>query len=541
MMSDDPACGFRHDKFSCQHVGAHRCQPRVLRVLAFFTELLQHTKGDYAGKPFIPTYWQRERILAPLFGDVVYDPERGRYIRQHRTLYLSIARRNGKSELLAAMCLYLLCGDGEEGAEVFGMARDKDQASIVYRIAVQMVRRSPDLYRTLNLLPSVGRIVDERKGRLFAILAGDAQGSLGLNASGAYIDELLSQPDRDLYDAVRTSMGNRAQPLLLLATTAESDPEGFAASERAWSARVAADPALEPERLVVMYTTNPDDDWTDPEVWKQSNPAMDDFLSRADLEAECRHAQSNPVAERSFRQFRLNQPVRAVGRAIGLTTWDGSTGATTYRELPAALAGHWCGVGLDLASTSDLAAFSLVFPDDAGGYDVIWRHFMPESQVGDLNRRTGRRADAWIQAGLITVTPGNVIDYDAIVHALRADRDRYKIEAVAFDRWGATQLQSQLLDEGWPMIAFGQGFSAMSSSTKELLRLVGSGRFRHGGNPLMRWQAEHVVTRTDASGNIKFDKGRSADKVDGIVAAVMALDVAIRRPQVEDYATVGFS
>ncbi len=207
----------------------------------------------------------------------------------------------------------------------------------------------------------------------------------------------------------------------MLATTAENDPAGFAASEREWSERVLADPALDPERLVVMYRADADDDWTRPATWRKANPALGDFLDLRMLVSECRQAQGNPAAERSFRQFRLNQPANKVGRAIDLAVWDASAG-----PVPPSLARRTCYAGLDLASTSDLAAYCLDFPAGDGGHDLLWRHFAPASALRELSRRTGGAADVWVAQGWLTVTEGDVIDYDAIVAALNDDRERYR-------------------------------------------------------------------------------------------------------------------
>jgi len=478
--------------------------------------------------------------LAPLFGEVIYDSGRGRYVRKYRVLYLLLPRKQGKSELLAGIVLYLLVADGEVGAEVYGLALDQDQASIVFRVARAMVRNSVALSERLQVIPSSGRIVDNATGGLYSILAGDAAGSLGLDPSGIVIDELLSQPDRQLYDAMRTSFGARAQPLLMLATTAESDPAGFAATEREFSEKVLSDPSLDPERLVVIYQAPDDADWTDPATWRLANPALGDFLEYRTLAAECRVAQGNPPAERAFRQFRLNQPANRIGRAIDLAAWDANDAPLGQLE------GRPCFAGLDLASTSDLAAIAYDFPDGQGGHSVMWRHFAPASALRDLSRRTGGQADTWVASGALTLTEGNVIDYAAITEALNRDRERWDIREVAFDRWGATMLSSQLIDEGWPLVQFGQGFASMAAPTAELLRLINGGLYHHGGNPVARWEAGNAVTRSDPAGNIKLDKARSdggrGSKIDGLVAAVMALDRALRydySPAAE-YAAAGF-
>lgn len=531
-----PVCGYDRDGGPrCRKRGDHRCRGRERHVEAFFGELLTHTKGRWAKAPFVPARWQAEEVLRPLFGSVIWAADQGRYIRRYRILYLFLPRKNGKTELLAGIVLYLLCADDEVGAEVYGLALDKDQAGLVYRVARAMVRQSPDLAARLSVVASEGRITDDSTGSLFAIVAGDAEGALGFDPSAAYIDELLTQPNRELFDAMRTSFGARSQPLLLLATTAESDPGGFAATEREWSERVAQTPGLEPERLTVLHGAGEGDDWTSPATWRKANPALGDFLEVRTLANECRTAQGNPPAERAFKQFRLNMPVSRTGRAINMSVWDAAGPQT--RDL----ARCECYAGLDLASTSDLAAYALDFPDGQGGHDVLWRHFAPAAALRDLSRRTGGQADVWVAQGLLTLTPGDVTDYKAIVAAMNDDRERFDIREVAFDRWGATQLSTDLVEDGWPLIQMGQGFASMSAPTIEFLRQVKAGSYRHGGNPVARWQAGNAVTRSDPAGNLKIDKQRSPEKVDGIVASVMALDRALRKAVPgEDYAAAGW-
>jgi phage terminase large subunit-like protein len=331
-------------------------------------------------------------------------------------------------------------------------------------------------------------------------------------------------------------MGSRAQPLICLATTADNDPAGYAATERAWAERVLEDPELDHARLVVLYAAPKDADWTAEATWALANPALAaGYLNPAVLRAECAKAVNNPAEERAFRQYRLNQQTPQAGRAVDLAAWDAAA------PLARQLAGATCYAGLDLASTIDLASYCLDFPDGAGGHDVLWRIFTPEAQLRELDRRTGGRASVWAADGVLTVTSGDVIDYEAVKAALRADAEVYDLRELAYDRWGATQLASELLDEGFPLIQAGQGFGTMSGPTKELLRLVASGAYRHGANPCVRWQVGNLIVRSDPSGNLKPDKSRSADKIDSMVAAIMALDRAIRGGQAEpDYIAAGW-
>ena len=522
--------------------------------MAFFTELLVHTKGDWARRPFIPAAWEERDVIRPLLGTVEWDPGWRRYVRRYRELYLSTGRKNGKSELIAGLMLYLLCSDGEEAAEVYGLALDRDQAALVYNAAARMVALSPLLSRRLRTW-AIGRITYEPTASFFAIMAGDALGALGPNPHAAYIDELLTQPSRDLYDALRTGFGSRSQPMMVLATTADNDPAGFAAAEREWSEQVLADPGLDRRRLVVLYAapkecapgcavehTHVVAPWDDPATWALANPALGDYLDPRILADECTKAKANPAARRAFEQFRLNRQSDQAGRAIDTSVWDASAGAVPHTQLAAALAGRSCFAGMDLGSTSDLASYCLDFPAADGTHDALWRVFAPEAALAELDRRTGGRARVWAAQGWLTLTEGNVIDYEAIKVALRADAEVYDIIEIGYDRWGATQLSTQLTEEGFPLIQTGQGFATMSAPTKELLRLVAAGWYRHGGSPLIRWQAGNLVTRVDPAGNLKPDKARSPDKIDSIVASIMALDRALRHvpAQEEDYAAAGW-
>jgi phage terminase large subunit-like protein len=506
--------------------------------VAFFSELLVHTKGDWARQPFIPAPWQKQRILAPLFGDVVWDRKRKRYLRKYRELYLLVPRKNGKTEILAGICLFLLVADGEESAELYGLALDKDQAGHVFRTAARMVELNPDLRRRIDVLRSRGRLTDPQTASFLMVTASDAAGALGGSPHGAYIDELLTQPSRELYDALRTGFGTRAQPILMMATTAESDPNGFAAIEREESIRVMHDPSLNPTRLVVIYQLADGEDWTSEANWRKTNPALGDFLDIGVLRSEFHKAQRMPQEERAFRQFRLNQPTNAIGRAIDLPTWDRSAGFVNEDEL----AGHRCHGGLDLATTTDIAALCWDFPEENQTHRLVWRLFVPSAAMEGFDRRTGGQASVWARQGFLDVTEGDVIDYARIKAKIGEDATRFEVVDVAYDRWGATQLVTELEDGGLTMVGMGQGFGSMAAPTKELLRLVAAGWFHHGGNPAVRWQASNVVTRQDPAGNVKVDKAHSTEKVDGIVAAVMALDRAMRHtgPKPKHYAAASF-
>ena len=494
-----------------------------------FEQLLVHTKGRWARTPFLLRPWQRKEIIEPIFGTVEWSSEAQRFVRRYWIAWIEVARGNGKSELCAGVALVLLCADDEQGSEVYGCARDKDQARKVFDVAVRMVELSPILSRRLKIYRQAKRIVDERTGSYYEIVAADAAGNLGHTPHGIIFDEVVTQPSRELWDAFRTGMGKRDQPLMMAATTAGDDPVGLCAVEHDWTERVMRQPHLDPHRFGFIRCTPRGADWTDPKLWKHANPGLGQFVSRRALHAEAKEAIESPPKQKAFRQFRLNTwGLAAVNRWMLLDVWDRASGSVVRDELR----GRSCFAGLDLASSTDIAALALVFPSQHNGdepeYDALWRFWAPEERRQDLDERTGGQASVWAADGFLRFTEGDVIDYEAIVKDIDVDAQEFNLKELAYDRWGMTQLSQFLTNEGLTVVPMGQGFGSMSPPTKEWDALIRQRRYRHGGNPVMRWMVDNVRVRTDPAGNIKIDKGRSADKVDGAVAAVMALDRALR-------------
>jgi phage terminase large subunit-like protein len=505
----------------------------------FVEKLCVHTKGRHARRPFTLTDWQRDEIVRPLFGTVRYDEQLDEWVRAYRLAWLEVARKNGKSELLAALALKLLVGDHEESAEVYGAARDRDQARKVFDVAQRMVELSPVLSKRLRIFPSSKRIVDPKTASYYEVIAADAAGNLGHNPHGIVFDEVLTQPSRELWDALKTGMGARAQPLMIAATTAGNDANTLAGEEHAFSMKVRDDPSLDPSRFVFIRSTPRDADWRDEASWHEANPALGDFLSLSTLRDEAKEAESSPAKENAFRQFRLNQWVSQATRWLPLHSWDASAGMVDETELR----GRRAFGGLDLASSTDIAALCWTFRDGEGdeeSYCAAWRFWVPQERLGDLERRTGGAATRWVREGWLRTTEGDVIDYRAILATIDRDAQTFDVHELAYDRWGMTQLATDLADNGMTVVPFGQGFASMSPPTKEWERLVLDKRYRHGGNPVMRWMVDNITVRTDPAGNIKIDKAKSTEKVDGCVAAVMALDRASRYKPKPTRRAVGF-
>jgi phage terminase large subunit-like protein len=485
---------------------------RVIR----FVRSLKHTKGEFAGKPFNLQPWQEE-ILRTLFGTLRADGT-----RQYRTCYVEIPRKNGKSEIAAAVALVLLFLDNEAGAEIYSAAADRDQAGIVFSVAAQMIRQEPALSSRVKIVDSTKRIV--YGSSLYRVLSSEAGTKHGYNPSGIIFDELHAQPNRELWDVLTTGSGTRRQPLVFAITTAGYDRASICWEQHDYASKVARGLVPDDSFLPVIYAADLEDDWTDPKVWAKANPALGTFRRIDEMEAACEKAKRTPALENTFRRLYLDQWTSQATRFLSMHVWDASAGEVVADDL----AGRECYAGLDLASTTDIAALVLVFPDRQGGFDVLPHFWIPEETLTERMRRQSVAFEAWVRAGLVEATPGNSIDYDTITARIRELGERYAIREIAFDRWNATQLAQKLDGDGFTVVPFGQGYASMSGPTKDLLALVLAKKVRHGAHPVLRWMADNLQVTTDAAGNIKPDKGKSTEKIDGMVALIMALDRAVR-------------
>lgn len=482
-----------------------------------FIERLKHTKGRWAGVLFLLEDWQKN-IIHNLFGTV----ENG--ARQYRTCYIEIPRKNGKSELAAAIALILLYADDEIGAEIYGAASDSNQASIVFNIAMQMVRQAPGLAKRCKIVESTKRIIYPEKNSFYRVLSAEHKSKHGFNAHGIIFDELHAQPNRMLWDVLTTSGGTRVQPLTLAITTAGYDRNSICWEQHEYARRIL-DGVIEDKTFYpVIYAADKDDDWTDEKIWHKANPALETFRDIKEMRDQFTKALNVPAFQNTFRRLYLNQWTQQADRWLDLLKWDECSGDVIEDDLEGADAYG----GLDLASTSDVAAFVLLIPEPDGSLAVVPRFWVPEETVQERSIRDGVPYDDWVRRGLIDATPGNVIDYRYIRNCIEELGEKYYIKEIAFDRWGATQIIQELEDAGFTVVQFGQGYASMAAPTKELMTQVLNKNLRHGGNPVLRWMADNMVVKTDPAGNIKPDKGKSGEKIDGIVALIMALDRATR-------------
>lgn len=522
-------------------------QTKADRVLQFFGHL-RHTKGHWRGVPFTLLPWQRQ-VITDVFGTVRED---GR--RQYKTAYLELGKKQGKSEAAAGLGLYLLCADGEEGAEVYSCAADRQQASIVFNLAVAMVEMSPELSRRIKPIRSQKRLVYLATGSFYQVLSAEHVSKHGFNVHAVIFDELHAQPHRGLYDVMTQGAGDaREQPLSLIITTAGDDPDRKSIG---WEVHKEAEAVLlgtkqDPTLYAMIYGLDRENrriwtgrtyeqaktDWSDDAAWRQAcadkriwakvNPSLGHTVTLEAVQEHYARAQGNPALERNFRWLRLNcwESLKLTSW-LGVDFWDACKEKLDERRLH----GRPCYGGLDLSTKIDMTAFVLVFPPDDINkqWVVLPRFWVPEDRVQERYHQDKVPYPDWVKAGHLKTTPGDVIDYDFVEKEILSLRDRYDIREIGYDPWNAMQTALDLQGHGLTMVETRQGAKTMSPAMKEIERLVRGKLLVHGGNPVLRWNVGNVRTKTDENENIRPVKGKDIERIDGMVALINAMDRALR-------------
>ena len=500
---------------------SHYDKKKVDRAVTFI-ENLCHTKGKWAGTPFWLLPWQ-EQLIRDIFGIVKPDGN-----RQFRTAFVEICKKVGKSELAAAVALYLLYADNEPSAEVYGAAADRQQASIVFDVAKQMVEMAPALMKRSKLMGATKRIVNYSNAGYYQVLSAEVGGKHGFSVSGLVFDEIHTQPNRQLYDVLtKGSSDARQNPLHFIITTAGNDRHSIAYELHTKAVDILEGRRVDPTFYPVVYGLKDDEDWEDEANWYKVNPSLGYTVDIERLRDAYREAKQNPADEITFKWLRCNMWVSSTVAWIPDAIYMRGNEPIDMD----ALAGRDCYAGLDLSSTGDITALVLIFPprDEEEKYVLLLYFWIPEETIPRRVKANSVPYDIWEKQGYIMSTEGNVIHYDFIEKFIMDLSEKYHILEIAVDRWNATQMIQNLEGEGFTIVPFGQGFSSMSAPTKEFYRLLMEGRIIHGGNPVLRWMAGNVVIDTDPAGNIKVTKAKSKEKIDGIVAAIMALDRCIRQ------------
>lgn len=513
--------------------GARFSPEAVDRVLASFRQL-RHTKGRLAGQRFEPDAWQVAYVLAPTFGWLHKSPDSERWVRIINTVYVDIPRKNGKTTMLGGIGIHLTGADGEMGAQVLAAATTREQAGFVFEPIRTLVNKSPGLRRHLRALKH--RITHPASGSYFQPIANAGDAQHGADIHGGIVDELHLHKTMALIEALETGTGSREQPLIVFITTADAGKRHTPYDEkRGRIEKLARGVLKDPTTYGVVFAAEETDDPFSDETIKKANPGVGISPTWRYMRAAAEKAKENPAELARYKRLHLGIRTKQETRYLEVDQWDVNASMVDVD----ALKGRRCFGGLDLGSTSDLCALAWVFPTDEGEFDVLMRHWAPEDSVEALDDRTANAASGWARQGWLTLTPGNVTDYDFIKAQINRDCEDFLVQEIAYDRWNAQQLVNDLLNDGAPMITMGQGFASMSAPTKDLQRLIKIGSkvddqglpvrpmIRHGGNPLMRWEIDNFAIAMDPAGNVKPDKANAGDKIDGVVALIMALARAI--------------
>ncbi len=516
-----------------------------------FLSAIKHFEGEWAGQQYQPSDWQSFCTW------VIFGWKRARHprwvitkngrtedssgTRRFRTGYIEIARKNGKTFWAAGLGNLLAFSDGEAGSEVYSAATKRDQARLAHKKAIKMVKGSPILRKHIQTFKD--NLSSEETGSKYEPLGADADTVDGLSVHGVIADELHAWKSRDLWDVLETGTGSRRQPLMLAITTAGTDRHGICWQFHEYTEKVLDGIIDDDTWFGIIFTIDvPEaegaketgDRWENEDIWIKANPNLGTSKKWDDMRRKAQRASQMPSALNAFLQKELNVWVRGETKWMNMQAWRKKcTGPVAAQDLWEHLTGRYCFGGLDLSSTSDLTAFDLFFPPENEGepWFTLTRYWMPEDNVEARVHFDRVPYDVWIKQGFIQTTPGNVIDYDFIFDQIEKDADAYSIKEIAFDRWGAARVVQTLQNKGLTMVQFGQGFASMSPPMKDFERMVANGDLAHGGNPVTTWMADNVVVRMDPAGNLKPDKEKSREKIDGIVALVMAMDRALRHSQ----------
>lgn len=484
------------------------------QAVNFGPTFFQHVKGAKGGEPIFLEEHQAA-FIANLFGWKQPDG-----LRRYRTCYREIPRGNGKSTecvVIAGILLYL---DDEPGADIFSAAGTRDQAREVFGPFKTNVLGNPSLSEISQTYQNSVVRLDENTGLPcgnYKAIAADADFNHGGSPHGVIFDELHVQPNRDLWDVLQTGKIKRRQPLTIAITTAGWDRNSICWEQRQYAESVRDGTITDKSFFPIIYCAEPTDDWTDPAVWRKANPNLGVSIKECDFAAECEKARQLPSYENTFKRLHLNIWTEQAIRWIPMNLWDECLG-----DVPD-LRGQSCCAGLDMSSTQDVTAFVMVFRVDDDSFAVLPRFWIPEATAAVKERTDHVPYRLWAQQGLVTLTEGNRVDHAKVRDDILKLRDEYNILEIAFDPWNAGQISTELQNEGLTITEFRQGYATMSPAAKAFERMVLGKQLRHGGNPVLRWMASNVAIQRDHAENIKPVKDKSTGRIDGIVAAVMAV------------------
>jgi phage terminase large subunit-like protein len=483
------------------------------RVVAFVERHIKHIKGEKGGQPFLLEPFQK-KIVRDLFGWKYKETN----LRRFRTAYICLPRKNGKSTLISAIALYMLCADGEPSAECYVAAGDRQQAGIIFDVASSMVRSDSQLNNNLKVFKS--SVIHEKSNSAFKAISAEASSKFGYNASFVCMDEFFVQKDSQLWDALTTSVGARRQPLTIAITTAGYNRESICFKTEEYGRKVSEGVIDDSSFYYVKFACPMDVDWDSEEALRLANPALESGVVKLDyLKREQEKAVKMPSYENTFRMLHLNQWMSSASKWLSDVQWmECDFEEVTLEQFKGQRV--WC--GLDLASVRDVSCLVLLaeIEEKLVCLPYFWT---PKETAFVRSRRDGVDYIGWEKEGLMELTEGDVTDYNYIKERIKEIAEVVNIQEIAYDRWNSSQLVIDLVNDGLPMIPFGQGFASMSAPTKELEKIVLAKELNHGGNKVLRWMCSNLAMKTDPAGNIKMDKAKSSEKIDGMIALVMAL------------------
>lgn len=499
-------------------------------VIAFFPKVLRLAGGQFEGMPFELQPWQ-QFIVGSLFGWKLPSGQ-----RRFQLAYVEASKSAGKSPLAAGIGLFMLVADGEARAEVYSCATKKDQAAVLFRDAVAMRDQSPKLAKRLvksGVAEKCWNLSDHKTGSWFRPITSEDQGQSGPRPHAALIDELHEHRTATVVDMMRTGLKWRRQPLIFEITNSGFDRHSVCYQHHEYSIKILEGVLQNDRWFGYVCALDEGDDYRDESVWEKACPNLGISIERDYFRQRVIEAQAMPAVENTVRRLCFCEWTEQSERAIAMELWDEGGDPLDIVSLK----GRSCFGGLDLARVNDLSALVLLFPPIESGepWKVLPFFWVPQDDIRVRSQRDRVPYDVWVRQGFISVTPGNTTDYGFIESAIVNLAGVYDIRGIAFDRTFSGELiqnlQQELGDDR--LVQFGQNFMSMSAPTSELLRLLKAGELQHGGNPVLRWNASNLTIATNAQGDIKPDKARSTEKIDGISALVNALGLAAKTPPKE--------
>lgn len=497
---------------------------KAARAIGFFRDVLRLNGGEFEGKPFELRPWQ-QFIVGSLFGWMADDGT-----RRFRVAYVEIAKGNGKSPLAAGVGHYMLEADGESRAEVYAAATKKDQAMILFRDAVAMVEQSPALSRRITKSGgglNVWQLTDLQTGSFFKPIASDDAQS-GPRPHCGLIDELHEHKTPLVVDMMRAGTKGRRQALIFEITNSGFDRHSVCRQHHEYSEKVLEGIIADDSWFAFVCGLDADDQWTDERVWPKANPNLGVSVTLKYLREQVREAIGMPAKQNVVRRLNFCEWTEQDERWLDMALWD--QGAEPIDV--AALRGRVCYAGLDLAKVNDLSALALVFPPILPNerWKALFYFWVPKDDMIRRSRKDRVPYDVWVRDGYITATDGNATDFGFIQAKIIELCGVYDLRELGYDRVFAGEIVQGLMAEGVSVIPFGQGFLSMAAPMAEIQRLLLAGQLQHGANPVARWCASNVTVAMDAAGNLKPDKERSTERIDGITALANAFGRALVRP-----------